>query len=212
MNNSSKSINNMSSMANSNNTQSYTYSHYYKNTRPYQTRMNNTYQAHSNRNTFSNTPHPNSYKNNQQHYNSNNKNSKHQQTSQYQSNNYNNTINNNENLLLNDVYGKSESSSTSSNNSTYDFSSILNSFFQNNSNSDECNNNSSNFEMPDIETLLKFKKIFERFNSKSTKNDPMINLLYAIKPFMHNSKRNLIDQLTKFLTISSALQDFNIFM
>ena len=66
--------------------------------------------------------------------------------------------------------------------------------------------------MPDIETLLKFKKIFERLNSKSNDNTPLINLLYAIKPFIQNSKKSIIDQLVKFMSISSVLQEFNNFL
>ncbi len=66
--------------------------------------------------------------------------------------------------------------------------------------------------MPDIETLLKFKKIFERLNSKTSTKDPIVNLLYAIKPFMQDSKKSIVDQIAKFMTISSVLQDFNGFL
>lgn len=144
------------------------------------------------------------------------------------SNQFNNNIDNNTNndddsinLLLNDVYSKSDSSSSCGDNTNFsnenisnenlnnnvDFSSILNSFIHGNSNSA---NSSQEFNMPDIETIMKFKKIFDRLNSKN--NNPIVNLLYAVKPFMQDSKKSIIDQLAKFMTISSALQDFNSFL
>ena len=110
-------------------------------------------------------------------------------------------------MLLNDVYGKdicsenferntnnaeenSKKSSSSSNFNMNDFSSLFSNFFQGNSNSENSTspNNSNDFNMPNIETMLKFKKIFERLNSKTQGNDPLVNLLYAIKPFMQESK------------------------
>lgn len=136
--------------------------------------------------------------------------------------------------MLNDVYGKSTShnannkqteTSNRSNSSfgdSADLSSLFQAFFQNanqnsnqntNQNSTQDNSQSSNnfnmSDMPDIETILKFKKVFERFQSKNGSNDPIANLLYAIKPFMQESKKSIIDQIVKFITISSVLQDFN---
>ena len=83
---------------------------------------------------------------------------------------------------------------------------------QNNSNSESNHNNSESSGMPDIETLLKFKKIFEKINSNSNTKDPLVNLLYAIKPFMQDSKKSVIDQIAKFMTISCILQEFNTFL
>ncbi len=121
-------------------------------------------------------------------------------------------------LLLTDVYGKksskencpnySDCSSTNCNNAN-DFSSIFKNLFQNSESSD---NTTSEATMPDIETILKFKKIFERLNSKNSAKDPVVNLLLAVKPFMQESKKSIIDQLTKFMTISTALQDFSSFL
>jgi len=140
-----------------------------------------------------------------------------------------------ESLLLNDVYRKTNRnsndsfseneknrnifSSTNSNNSSPDFSALFNMFLQNinqtnhnssQNNSENSTGNDFNFsEIPDIETLLKFKKIFERFQTKNSNNEPITNLLYAIKPFMQESKKSIIDQIVKFITISSVLQEFN---
>ena len=116
-----------------------------------------------------------------------------------------------ESLLFTDVYGKKEEPSSSEQNS-FDFSTLLNTFMQNNSNSDSNHKNSESSSMPDIETLLKFKKIFEKINSSSNTKDPLVNLLYAIKPFMQDSKKSVIDQIAKFMTISCILQEFNTFL
>ena len=84
------------------------------------------------------------------------------------------------------------------------------------SNSD-CNNNydsdsqkkqsESSFEMPDIETIMKIKKIMECM--KSNQNDPIVNLLLSLKPFLQESKKSIIDQLIKFIGLSNALFIFN---
>lgn len=63
------------------------------------------------------------------------------------------------------------------------------------------------FEMPDIETIMKIKKIMECMNSNQ--NDPIVNLLLSLKPFLQESKKSIIDQLIKFIGFSNALYLFN---
>lgn len=65
----------------------------------------------------------------------------------------------------------------------------------------------SSFEMPDIETILKIKRIMEYM--KSSSNDPIVNLLLSLKPFLQESKKSIIDQLIKFIGLSNALYLFN---
>ncbi len=90
--------------------------------------------------------------------------------------------------------------------------------FQNSSNSNDSNGPSSDadtskkasdpsFEMPDIDTIMKIKKIMECM--KSNPNDPIINLLLSLKPFLQESKKSIIDQLIKFIGISHAFYIFN---
>lgn len=69
------------------------------------------------------------------------------------------------------------------------------------------NQQKPSLEMPDIDTILKIKKIMEKMNSST--NDPIINLLNAIKPFIIESKKSIIDQIIKFIEISNALYLFN---
>lgn len=63
------------------------------------------------------------------------------------------------------------------------------------------------FEIPDIDTIMKIKKIMECM--KSNPNDPIINLLLSLKPFLQESKKSIIDQLIKFIEISNAFYLFN---
>ncbi len=65
----------------------------------------------------------------------------------------------------------------------------------------------SSFEMPDIDTILKIKRIMEAMKSNS--NDPIVNLLLSLKPFLQESKKSIIDQIIKFIGISNALFLFN---
>ena len=138
--------------------------------------------------------------------------------------NYNNVSQNNnqnysqeESLLMQDVYGKKDDFA---NNTSPDFSALFQTFFgsqnssqstnqNSNSNSKDNSNSTSNFEMLDMETILKFKKIFDRLQTSSNSNEPIVNLLRAIKPFMQESKKSIVDQIVKFITISAVLKDFN---
>ena len=135
----------------------------------------------------------------------------------FQKNSSNNSNPQNKNLLIQDVYGKENAKQQTSNqststNSSPDFSALFQTFFQNNTNSqnnEQNSNNTTSSDMPDFETILKFKKIFERLQANSNANEPIVNLLYAIKPFIQEPKKSIIDQIVKFITISSVLKDFN---
>ena len=93
---------------------------------------------------------------------------------------------------------------------------IFNMFKQSSSepkSSNDCDSNSQkkqsdfSFDMPDIETIMKIKKIMEHM--KSNQNDPIINLLLSLKPFLQESKKSIIDQIIKFIGLSNALFIFN---
>ena len=62
-----------------------------------------------------------------------------------------------------------------------------------NSNNSNTSNNSfenSNFEMPDMETMMKIMKIINSMNS--SENNASTNLLYSLKPFLRDSKKDKI--------------------
>ena len=68
----------------------------------------------------------------------------------------------------------------------------------NQSNQDRDNNNSSNFNI-DMNTIMKMKSIMNNMNDK---NDPRANLLYSLKPYLRDSKKNKLDQYVNLLNIS----------
>lgn len=65
-------------------------------------------------------------------------------------------------------------------------------------NQDRNNNNSSNFNI-DMNTIMKMKSIMNNMNDK---NDPRANLLYSLKPYLRDSKKNKLDQYVNLLNIS----------
>lgn len=86
-------------------------------------------------------------------------------------------------------------------------SSMLNS---NNSSSDNQNNNqnsnnSNNFNI-DMNTIMKMQKIMGNMNNK---NDPRANLLYSLKPYLRDSKKDKLDQYVNLLNISKIADMMN---
>ena len=80
-------------------------------------------------------------------------------------------------------------------------SSMLNSSNQN-SNSANTNNN---FNL-DINTIIKMKSIMENMNNK---NDPRANLLYSLKPYLRDSKKDKLDQYVNLLNVSKIAELMN---
>ena len=72
-----------------------------------------------------------------------------------------------------------------------------------NSSDNFSNNNQNGFNL-DANTILKMKSIMEKMNNK---NDPRANLLYSLKPYLRDSKKNKIDQYVNMLNISK-IADF----
>ena len=84
-------------------------------------------------------------------------------------------------------------------------------------NNNECNNNcdtnnsgnnNTDFNI-DIETLLKFKDIFQKINDN---NNPRNRLLYSLKPFLKDSRKENLDECIKIanlLVIMNIINDMN---
>ena len=72
------------------------------------------------------------------------------------------------------------------------------------SNQSQSNNN---FEMPDMETIMKISQIMKAMNS--TQNNASTNLLYSLKPFLRKTKQDKLDQYVKMLKLSSVISEFN---
>lgn len=58
----------------------------------------------------------------------------------------------------------------------------------------------------DMNTVLKMKSIMDNMNNK---NDPRANLLYSLKPYLRDSKKNKLDQYVNMLNISKIADIMN---
>lgn len=67
------------------------------------------------------------------------------------------------------------------------------------------NSNQNNFNL-DMNTILKMKSIMENMNNK---NDPRANLLYSLKPYLRESKKDKVDQYVNMLNISKIADFMN---
>ena len=73
-----------------------------------------------------------------------------------------------------------------------------------NSNSNSSNNNSNfDFNNIDMNTILKMKSIMEKMNSK---NDPRSNLLYSLKPYLREEKKQKVDQYASLLNLAQIAE------
>ena len=58
----------------------------------------------------------------------------------------------------------------------------------------------------DIDTILKIKNIMETLNKK---DDPRSNLLYSLKPYLRDSKKDKLDQYVNLLNVSKIAELMN---
>ncbi len=68
----------------------------------------------------------------------------------------------------------------------------------NNFNSSNTNNN-FDFSKIDMNTILKMKSIMEKLNDS---NDPRSNLLYSLKPYLREEKKEKLDQYANLLNVA----------
>lgn len=71
--------------------------------------------------------------------------------------------------------------------------------FNSNDNNANSNNNSNSEPSIDINTILKMKTIIDSMNQK---NDPRANLLYSLKPYLRENKKNKLDQYVNLLKMT----------
>ena len=79
--------------------------------------------------------------------------------------------------------------------------SMLNPNNQSNSNSTQ----NGNFNL-DMNTIMKMKSIMDNMNNK---NDPRANLLYSLKPYLRDSKKDKLDQYVNLLNVSKIADIMN---
>lgn len=112
------------------------------------------------------------------------------------SSNQNNNSNSSQNMDMNNLLGQISPEMINN------LSSMLNS---NSSDSNSSTSSQNNFNL-DMNTIMKMKSIMENMNNK---NDPRANLLYSLKPYLRDSKKNKVDQYVNMLNISKIADFMN---
>ena len=82
---------------------------------------------------------------------------------------------------------------------------MLNSNMQSNNQSNQNSSQNGNFNL-DMNTIMKMKSIMENMNNK---NDPRANLLYSLKPYLRDSKKDKLDQYVNLLNVSKIAEFMN---
>ena len=73
---------------------------------------------------------------------------------------------------------------------------------QNHHNNNQSNNSQYNFNL-DPATILKIKSIMDNINNT---NDPRANLLYSLKPYLRNGRKEKIDQYVNMLNMTKLAE------
>lgn len=92
-------------------------------------------------------------------------------------------------------------SSMMSNNKDSNNSNNSNSNTQDNQNA----NNSFDFNNIDMNTILKMKSIMDKMNNS---NDPRSNLLYSLKPYLREERKQKVDQYANLLNVAKMAELF----
>lgn len=72
-----------------------------------------------------------------------------------------------------------------------------------NTSSNANNKNNFDFSNLDMNTILKMKSMMEKMN---TSGDPRSNLLYSLKPYLRNEKKEKIDQYASLLSFAKIAE------
>lgn len=119
---------------------------------------------------------------------------------QNNSQNSNNNSPNNSNIDINNIL--SQVSPEMINN----LSSMLNTNNSSKNSTTNSNSKSQNNLNIDMNTILKMKSLMENMNNN---NDPRANLLYSLKPYLRDSKKNKVDQYVNMLNITKLAEFMN---
>ena len=118
--------------------------------------------------------------------------------------------------LQNNSNSQNSQHSSSSTNSNADLNSLLNnispemlnnlgSMLNSNNKTSQNSNQNGNFNL-DMNTIMKMKTIMENMNNK---DDPRANLLYSLKPYLRNGKKDKLDQYVNLLNVSKIAEFMN---
>lgn len=120
-------------------------------------------------------------------------------------NNLNNSNNNTNNNSQNSNFNNTDLNNILSQVSPEMINNLGNMLNSNNSNSSHGNSQPNNFNL-DMNTIMKMKSIMENMNNK---NDPRANLLYSLKPYLRDSKKDKLDQYVNLLNVSKIAELMN---
>lgn len=118
-------------------------------------------------------------------------------------NNFNSSNNNASN---NSNYNPNSNTSTNSqNNNNHNNSNISNNYSNSNSSSNSTNSSGFDFNNIDPATIMKLTSALGKMNDK---NDPRANLLYSLKPYLRDGKKDKLDQYVNLLNITKMADIF----
>ena len=83
---------------------------------------------------------------------------------------------------------------------------ILSSISSGNSSNNKDSSNISNNYNIDMETIIKIKKIIDKMNNN---DDPRAKLLYSLKPYLRESRKDKLDQYINFLNLTKIADFIN---
>ena len=107
----------------------------------------------------------------------------------------------------NNISAKYNSSHISSNSNSNSSSNNNNSNSNRNNNSSSGNINNINSGNLDINTMMNIQKMMSMLNSKS--DDDLTNLLFALKPYLRNEKKEKIDEYVKLFRMGKMAELWN---
>ena len=118
----------------------------------------------------------------------------------------NNTMNQIKNLV--DNGNISDALSKISPEMIQNFQNMLNSNSSNSNQNNKETNTSNNLDLSkiDMNTMM---KITSMLNNMNNKDDPRTNLIYSLKPYLRDSKKEKIDQYANLLNITKMADLFN---
>ena len=95
------------------------------------------------------------------------------------------------------------SSSTNSNQQTNQDSNQDSNQNSNQNSGQNSSNNAFDFSNIDMNTILKMKSVMEKMNHK---NDPRSNLLYSLKPYLRDGRKEKLDQYANLLNVAKIAE------
>ena len=109
-----------------------------------------------------------------------------------------------ENINNSTVNNTNNNSNTNTNTNTYNNNTNDNNNYYNNSKNENNSNNYNNFKdfdfsKIDMNTILKMKSIMEKLNNS---DDSRSNLLYSLKPYLRESRKEKLDQYVNLLNVA----------